>query len=134
MNGKYFSGTKMMAKGASYALQNHASNFAYTAQDKYNLSAKQLLFSTASGFISGMMNYAIKDIKFDVGKETFSKVLTMGVRTLGGFANYWILDYAFNHDNMYGTYYGGANSYKYKGQKAGIGATKNIFKYLMLKD
>jgi RHS repeat-associated protein len=130
VNGKYFGGEKIYAKGASYALQNHASNFAYTAQDKYNLTAKQLLFSTASGFLSGMMNYAIKDIKFDVGKETFSKVLTMGVRTLGGFANYWILDYAFNHDNMYGTYYGGANSYKYKGQKAGIGATKNIFMYL----
>jgi RHS repeat-associated protein len=132
IDGKYFGGSKMTAKGASYALQNHASNFAYTAQGKYSLNAKKFIGITASGFLSGVMNYGIYNV--DLGfEETWGKIANKSLKFTAGFANYWVLDYSFNHDNMYGTYYGGSTKYKYKGQKAGIGITKSLFMYLILK-
>jgi hypothetical protein len=131
---KYLFGSKMLSKGATYAVQNHVATFAYTDQKKYKMTTGKFFGIAGIGFLSGMSNYAISNfIDINVGNKQMSDILTRGAKVTAGFFNYWALDYSYTHNLIYGDYYGYASQYKYKGQKAGIGTIKNIFLHLMFK-
>ena len=125
------------SKGMSYAIQNQASAFAYTDKEHYlGMKGRQFVGLGVSGFLSGVMNYGIGNAGFgDIdNRSLFENIATRGFRVIAGSANYWILDYAYNNDNIYGSKYGGSNNYPYMGSKIGIGSAKNIFMWLILID
>lgn len=94
---------------------------------------------TLTGFVNGLASYGLSSAGFGNANErtNWQQIGTRSFIAVAGFANFWILDYSFNHDIIYGSYYGGSNEY-YKlegnGYKIGIGTVKTIFTWLILSD
>jgi RHS repeat-associated protein len=126
-----------IAKGVSYAIQNQVSAFAYLDKDRYlGMKGRQFAGLGVSGFLSGVLNYGIGYAGFGdpENRSLLENIATKSFRITAGAATYWILDYSYNHDNIYGSYYEGSNNYPYMDVKIGIGSAKNIFMWLFLMD
>ena len=125
---------KALGKSLNYAIQNHASTFAYTDKDVYTeMGGEQFVGLTVAGLASGFINYQISTFNVSgAGKDWKNNTFTaLGRSPLVLVTNYY-LDYGFNHQKIYGNSYGGFDNYKGKNIKKSSAGAKALNTALQL--